>query len=310
MDANGALYGTTYNGGAAGYGTVFQLSPPAVQGGSWTETVLYRFTNGNDGAYPGRSALVFDASGNLYGNALFGGSGGGGTVFQMTPPTTSGGTWGYNVLLSFSSQKTAPGGCGPESLLPGPSGSFYGIAGGCGAHGGGIAYKLMPPTSGGQWTETVLHSFGFPGSTGDGNTPVAGLSAGAGGVLYGTTEDGGTSGLGTVYQLTPTHTGGWTETVLHSFDTDGYPVSPVTPTTSGVLFGTTQGLGVEGGTVFKLSPPTVSGGSWTETTLVSFTINGTNGEQPEAGLLLYKGALYGTTYLGGNHGFGTVFKLF
>ena len=83
-------------------------------------------------------------------------------MFQMTPPTTSGGVWGFNTLFSFSNTKDSPGGCQPGAgLLPGPSGSFYSTTIGCGTNGGGVAFQLTPPTSGGSWTETVIHTFGF-----------------------------------------------------------------------------------------------------------------------------------------------------
>ncbi|HXN49140.1 MAG TPA: choice-of-anchor tandem repeat GloVer-containing protein, partial [Bryobacteraceae bacterium] len=98
FDSNGALYGTTAAGGGSGNnGTVFQLVPPTVQGGAWTENVLYRFAGGADGRQPG-TGLVFDAIGNLYGATQFGGNaqacgGGCGTIFELSPPTQQGGQW-------------------------------------------------------------------------------------------------------------------------------------------------------------------------------------------------------------------------
>src|SRR5436190_2003791 len=74
-DASGNLYGTTDNGGASGYGTVFKVTPTG------TETVLYSFTGGSDGAYP-LAGLIADASGNLYGTTYLGGANGYGTVFK------------------------------------------------------------------------------------------------------------------------------------------------------------------------------------------------------------------------------------
>jgi uncharacterized repeat protein (TIGR03803 family) len=94
LDSAGDLYGTTQFGGGQGTckngsqleycGTVFKLSPPRSVGGTWTESVLYRFTGGNDGALPGNN-LVLDSAGNLYGTALLGGQYGNGTVFEVTP---------------------------------------------------------------------------------------------------------------------------------------------------------------------------------------------------------------------------------
>jgi uncharacterized repeat protein (TIGR03803 family) len=82
-DAAGNLYGTTLEGGAYGFGTVFKLTPAA--GGTWAETVLHNFGNGTDGKYPGYGALIFDSAGNLYGTTSGGGKYGGGMIFEITP---------------------------------------------------------------------------------------------------------------------------------------------------------------------------------------------------------------------------------
>ncbi len=315
MDANGNLYGTTAEGGTAGYGTVFELSPPAVQGDPWTETVLYSFTNGNDGGGP-VDALVFDKSGNLYGTASSGGSGAGGVIFELSPPATSGGTWTYTTLYSFVAGKKSVTGCQPEaSLLRAQSGAFYGTAVGCGANGGGVAFQLSPPAiSGGAWTYAVIHVFGFANGTGDGNYPQSSLIAGKGGVLYGVTLMGGTSADGTVYSLTPpvTKGGAWKESVLHSFSgADGVnPIGALTLTVSGTLYGTTADGGTAfQGTIFKLAPPAVSGGTWTETTLFTCTTALTSPSFPEAAFSLINGAFYSTSALGGANFDGTVFKM-
>src|SRR5580700_211339 len=86
----GVLYGTTTAGGGGGCGeigcgTVFQLTPPGAAGGAWAETVLYRFTGGNDGAIPW-AGLTSDGAGNLYGATISGGRGcrsGCGVVFKL-----------------------------------------------------------------------------------------------------------------------------------------------------------------------------------------------------------------------------------
>ncbi|MEJ2007720.1 MAG: hypothetical protein P8Z30_06110, partial [Acidobacteriota bacterium] len=113
MDSSGNLYGTTQYGGSStncgsyGCGTVFELSPPATSGGSWTEKALHSFT-GSDGAGPS-AGMVMDSAGNLYGTTLHGGStysppnsSGGGTVFELYPDPTS--TTGYSerVLYNFT----------------------------------------------------------------------------------------------------------------------------------------------------------------------------------------------------------------
>lgn len=156
--------------------------------------------------------------------------------------------------------------------------------------------------------ENVL--YGFTGGA-DGGFPQAGLIFDAAGNLYGTTETGGGSDNGTVFELSPAQGGGWTESVLYSFagGSDGSnPVGGVIFDAAGNLYGTTTGGGANGiGTVFELSP--VAGGGWTEAVLHSF--NGNDGVAPSAGLVFdAAGNLYGTTASGGKPLFlGVVFEL-
>src|ERR1019366_700765 len=96
FDKTGNLYGTTYYGGADGIGAAYQLTP---SGSGWTESVLYSFQNGSDGENTA-AGLVLDSSGNLYGAASAGGSGGGGTIFELTP--SGGGHWTLNVIHSLA----------------------------------------------------------------------------------------------------------------------------------------------------------------------------------------------------------------
>ena len=185
-DQSGNLYGTTYNGGASGYGAVYQLTR---SGSSWSEKVLYSFQNGSDGANVS-AGLVFDNAGNLYGATTTGGSGGGGTVFQLAP---SGGGWTLNVLYSFA------GSAGPaSSLVMDTAGNRYGATLQDGANAMGNIFKLSP--SGGGWNYTDLYD--FTGGS-DGANPFGSLLVDAGGNLYGTTEAGGAGGFGVIFELTP-----------------------------------------------------------------------------------------------------------
>jgi uncharacterized repeat protein (TIGR03803 family) len=202
-DAAGNLYGTTGFGGltssttpCGGCGTVFKLTPPATPGDAWTETQLHIF-NFTDGAGP-FGALIADAVGSLYGTTTGGGANGFGTVFKLTPPATAGGAWTEAVLYSFG----ASGIDGAEpvgGLIADAAGNLYGTTNGGGANSGfGTVFQLAPPTAAGDlWTEAVLHN--FTGS--DGAKPPAGLLADAAGNLYGTTQAGGGSNDGTVFQL-------------------------------------------------------------------------------------------------------------
>jgi hypothetical protein len=133
FDSNGAIYGTTAGGGTGYNGTVFQLVPPTVQGGAWTENVLYRFAGGADGRQPSMG-VVFDQARNLFGTTQFGGNaqacgGGCGTIFELSPPSEPGGPWTHTVLYTFQGGFD---GQYPGEVLFGSNGSLYGttISGG------------------------------------------------------------------------------------------------------------------------------------------------------------------------------------
>jgi uncharacterized repeat protein (TIGR03803 family) len=176
------------------------------------------------------------------------------------------------------------------------------------------------PNGGGGWTEKKLHNFGLYET--DGTTPQAGLIFDAAGNLYGTTSQGGDYYGGTVFELTPNGSGGWTEKKLHNFSgefdyTDGYqPNAGLIFDAAGNLYGTTSQGGDHGaGTVFELTSN--GSGGWTEKKLHNFG-NGSDGTHPYAGLIFdAAGNLYGTASGGGfnncqnngNDGCGTMFKL-
>jgi len=219
------------------------------------------------------------------------------------------------VLHSFG--KGTDGRFPEAGLIIDSKGNLYGTTGGGGAYSYGTVFELTPK-AGGRWTEKVLHSFNYNGK--DGVDPYAGLIFDTAGSLYGTTSGGGAYSYGTVFELTPKASGGWTEKVLHSFNengNDGYnpQQASLILDAAGNLYGTTpfggplggcSGLGC--GTVFELTPK--AGGLWTEKVLHSFNDNGTDGYDPWAGLILdTAGHLYGTTYFGGASGGGTVFEI-
>src|ERR1039458_10243465 len=306
FDAAGNLYGTTGAGGTANAGTAFELTPTA--GGGWTETVLHSFTPYyGDGTGPS-AGLIFDAAGNLYGTTRGGGTYGAGTVFELTP--AGGGSWTEKVLYSFGAYGT-DGVVPYAGLIFDAAGNLYGTT-----NAGGTYYQYgtvfeLTPAGGGNWTETVLHNFVANGT--DGYYPWAGLAFDRFGNLYGTTQDGGTYVVGTVFELTPAGGGNWTETVLHNFNNNGtdgiIPLAGLIFDAAGNLYGTTTEGGTPGGgTVFELTP--AGGGSWTEKVLYNFNYNGTDGWGPQVGLVFdAAGNLYGTTPWGGTYTDGTVFEL-
>jgi uncharacterized repeat protein (TIGR03803 family) len=337
-DRSGNFYGTTAGGTfhGTGLGAVFELSPPAIPGGSWTHTVLYNFQGGDDGSQPW-DGVVMDSSGNLFGTTLRGGKGTCsslqcGTVFELSPPAVSGGAWTHTVLYEFQGGTDA--GYPYGTVILGGSGNLYGVTYLGGTFGLGAVFQIQPPkVSGGTWTEKVLYS--FQGGT-DGDYPWAALYMDSAGSLYGTTTGGGITeckgvGCGTVFRLSPPGTSGgnWTETVLYSFASisDGWsPQAPLVADVSGNLYGTTAeggtGLCNNGcGTVFELVRPTTTGGQWTESLLYTFqgTVGGTrDGQLPYGALYLNKkakGRLLGTTSRGGQKcgsyvgECGTVFQL-
>ena len=257
-DSTGALYGVTANGGAAGAGSVYKLTPPASGQTNWTETILYSFHNQTDGGFPA-AGLLFDKAGALYGTTTQSGESGTGTVFKLTPPTHGGNPWNESVLYTFGiSGAPDDGGQPMASLIFDQNGALYGTTIFGGTAGRGAVFMLTPP-SGGQtsWTETTLYSFM---NNGDGALPGAALLF-LKRNLYGTTEGtGGTGSYGTVFELAKPKSGmtAWTENTLYKFagTTDGkYPLSPLIADSVGNLYGTTEAGGPQKcGVVFEVAP--------------------------------------------------------
>ncbi|MGA2761540.1 MAG: choice-of-anchor tandem repeat GloVer-containing protein, partial [Candidatus Cybelea sp.] len=208
-------------------------------------------------------------------------------------------------LYSFN----AAGGAYPRAgLILDNAGNLYGTTSGGGAYNEGTVFELMRKT-GGRWTERILHN--FKGGA-DGAYPLANLIFDSSGNLYGTTYSGGVHLSGTVFELTPEATAGWTEKLLYAFGSrseDGmFPNAGLTLDGSGNLYGTTYKGGTgSSGTVFELTPKASSGR--TEKVLHSFG-QGKDGASPYASLIIdTAGNLYGTTFYGGVDGAGTVFEL-
>lgn len=304
IDAAGNLYGTTINGGTEGNGTAFKLRPPAAGQTAWTRATLFNFT-GKTGAEP-MGGLVMDAARNLYGLASDEGAGGSGSVFKLSPPAPGQTAWTQAILSNLNMDKLEIAEAG---LLLDAGGNLYGATFMGGAYGGGMVFKLRPPTAGQTaWTRTVLANFKGAGFGG----PMASLVADAAGNLYGTTSSGGTYGLGTVFKLSPPAPGKatWALSTIASFKGSAVPSQAgLAIDAAGNLYGTTAGGGVNNsGTVFKLRPPAAGQTAWTWTALASF--NGANGSSPDASLLIdAAGNLYGATTYGGAYGYGTVFKI-
>lgn len=288
IDGAGNLYG------ASDYlnndnGTVFMLSPEPAggcpsntnSGNGYCETVLYSFTGTNEDGNTPNGGLVLDAAGNVYGTTRIGGtsaacSGGCGTVFKLSPEPQAGCASGSNV--------------------------------------------------GDGYCETVLYSFMGEASL-DGTAPNGDLALDSAGNIYGTagggTGSGGNDGI--VFKLSPQPAGGcpigshggngYCETALHNFEgppSDGASPNPgLILDSAGNLYGTTESGGTTAsggtayGTVFKVDP------AGTESVLYGFMAGSTDGFGGTQGRLALDSAgdIYGTTYGGGEFGYGIVYKL-
>ncbi len=313
---HGALYGTTVGGGGEkacpdssfdGCGVVFQLARGA--NGKWAETVLHAFRGGSaDGSSPAGN-LVIDKKGNLYGTTVYGGpldecsNLGCGIVFELTPGAN--GKWTYKVVHLFD---VTDGAWPYGGLIFDAAGNLYGTTSGGGNTGActggcGVVFELSPGAKG-QWSETVLYTFG--GNDGEG--PFAPLIFDSAGSLYGTTELGGAYGAGNVFELIPHAGGQWAVATLHSFKCgtgDGCePGNGLIFDTLGNLYGTTPFGGTPNdpgwGVVFRLAP--AGGGKWNETILRAFDEYKVEGGDVDSGLILdAAGYLYGTAASGGKY---------
>jgi uncharacterized repeat protein (TIGR03803 family) len=256
--------------------------------GTGAETVLYNFCQLSgcaDGNLP-NGGLVFDAAGNLYGTTVGGGSGG--IVFELGPSQNG---WAETVLYNFCSQPNCTDGKNPEgSLIFDSLGNLYGTTRFGGTYGYGTVFELSP--SQGGWTETVLYSFCPEGGTcGDYiESPGAGVTMDKAGNLFGTTY------YDSVFELSPSGGGGWTEAVI--FLQGVYEPAGVALDASGNLYGVSEDGAnpYPGGFVFELSNP----GVWNSTVLFGFPKNEAgkypDGHSPNSTPVFdTAGSLYGTT---------------
>ena len=313
-DKEGNLYGETGYGGTNGSGTIFELSPPTPPHTYWTEKVLYNFPASGNPGYPG-GTLTWDGAGNLYGTAA-GGVGdcsrtGCGTIFQLKKPVTPSGAWRGRVIYAF-------GAFAGDATIPVPgfmfrAGVLYGVSGSGGAYGNGALFTLSQIN--GVWSETILHSF----TTDEGAGATGYLVGDPAGNLYTSMGGGKFPPNGQIVMLSPPTSAGdpWQMMSIHSFHcNDGDVPSSVIRDKDGNLYGTAElgGLPYGGGTVFKLLPPSIAGGTWSERTLYKFTgysdPTGFDAWEPYVGVILVNGkGLFGTTHYGGTGYQGTVFNV-
>ncbi len=284
---DGALYGTTYYGGDNAHGLVFRVTT----NGSFSQ--LYSFTGtSGDGQNPNAS-LARAADGTLFGTTLYGGSSGLGTIFTIDPSLS------YHALLSLQSSDSTQSQSPDGALVEGPDGTLYGSTFYGGSENAGVLYKMSKDGA----AYTVLHD--FKPSTGDGRNPYYALKFGLDGLLYGTTDRGGTNDSGLLFKIS---TNGSSYVKLHDFGASGDGVtlySTPIQSASGKLFGVTDSGGVNGsGTLYAINPDGTG-----YIILHSFGGAGDGANSDGRLLLAGDGLIYGTTLFGGANSEGTVFTI-
>jgi uncharacterized repeat protein (TIGR03803 family) len=188
---HGRLFGAATTGGTYGSGIIFELTPTDV--GEWDLRPVYSFRGQPDGSFP-YGAILFDGSGNVYGTTYYGGTNGIGAVYKLSTRPT--GEWGEEIIYSF--QDGTDGNSPISNLVFDAAGNLYGTTSEGGA-GSGVIFKLSP-VGGGQWIESVVHSFQGPP---DGSFAYNGMVVDRFGNFYGATVHGGTNDDGSVYKFTP-----------------------------------------------------------------------------------------------------------
>jgi serine protease len=279
-DGSGDFFGMQEYGGTNGYGGIYEFTPATS-----TFTVLYSFTNGDDGEYP-FAPLVLGSDGNFYGTTS--GDNGAtsyGTIFNISPAGV------FNPLYMFTGQDN--GGTPNGTLVEGPDDLFYGTAYYGGTEGQGVIFTV---DSAGDYNP--IHNFDFNNGAG----PYGGLLLASDGNFYGTTAFGGTNNNGVIYSLTP----GGTFSNMFSFNNNNgaNPSDNLVQGLDGKLYGRAYYGGAYGdGTVYSIT----TNGMFE----LLFSFDGTNGANPYPALLAGNdGNVYGMTQYGGtNYQDGIIYEV-
>jgi len=275
--ADGSFYGTTSNGGSDGKGTIFRLTTDGTPAGTFLTTLLN--FNGSNGAFA-EGALTYGPDGNYYGVTQRGGSSDNGTIFKLatdgTPPGTT-----LITLVNFNGSN----GINPFSApILAHDGSFYGTTYAGGVSNAGTLYKLSTDGTTAGSTLTTLFNF----NNANGVQPTAPLIQGSDGNFYGSTTTGGPRSYGTAFRLITDGTAaGSVVTSLVNFNgsNGSQPSAALIQAGDGSFYGTAYGGGnfPTGGTVYRVSAPTVSSGALAipkdQAVRLSLTYSDTNGEQ-------------------------------
>lgn len=279
---NGLLYGTTRAGGFPNLGVVYRMKTDGSDYG-----ILHQFTGINEGTDP-PGGVVDGQDGYLYGTTISGGTQARGTVFRIGYDGSD-----YSVLYNFRTNRAGANPIDPANplapLLVASDGFFYGVGTSGGFSNRGGIFKAARDGS----LFTNLHNF-VPG---EGRSPVAALSEGSDGLLYGCTDAGGsgTNNAGTIFRLNKDGSGFETLRTFAPAGSGQFPDGRLFVTADGTIYGTTFGGGSNGlGTLFKFQP---AGSNYT---VLHHFGAGTDGRRPSAGLVgSAEGSLVGATRFGG-----------
>jgi uncharacterized repeat protein (TIGR03803 family) len=312
VGADGTLYGFNND-------TVYRVVPPSKSGGAWLESVIYRFSLIGDNPGSGVQGTPLLIGNSIYGVTTSCGFGSTvttcGAVFRLAPPSSANGPWKLSTIWSFRYPANAAALAPTGFLIAGPKGKLYGTLFGGFEVKAGI-FELTPPSSAGKpWVYNTIYS--FPTKKPDGSQLAGPIAIGRFGEIYGTTENGGASGLGEIFKLSPPASAGgrWTKTA-----SDAPFAALGAPAAGGAVLASNGGLYsfVQSGAVIQITP--TSGGAWPSKIVHQFQ-GGKDGATPLT-LVAFPGSptLYGLTEnagsagadpagAGGSFGWGTVFQL-
>lgn len=299
VDSLGDIFGTSQ--ASLKEGEVWEITAASLVTPQPSTTLVHSFdsTGGSgDGSEP-VGDLIIDSADNIYGTTRGGGADGDGTIFMISGESIAAGSPAVTILASFNGTD----GIAPFGGLLLQGSTLYGTVSSGGAHNSGAVYKVS--TTGGTITDIVS----FTGLGAQGSTPQTSLVADASGNLYGTTVSGGSSSVGTVFEVNPNTN---QLTTLYDFTngTDGArPMGRLAIDGQGDLFGACEmgGSTSVDGSVYEISGASIRGGAPTLQVLHGF--DDTDGYEPHAGVILVGTDLYGTTFGDRNVDDGTLFEI-
>ena len=277
----GLLYGTTEYGGGNADGVLFSFNYTTN-----TYTKLFDFDDNLSGEFP-QGKLLYGSNQKIYGSTREGGTFNDGVIFEYDPATTT-----YTLLHSFDE---GTDGGDVFGLVEVGNGVFYGLCKDGGAEGDGTLFEYNLNTG------TFTKKFDFDRDTG-GEDPEGSLVLASNGLLYGATNSGGYSRLGTIFEYNPGATEITIVADLQSPKDVFEPNQPLMVASNGIIYGLSEEGGAnDGGVLYAFDPAT---GTYS----VLYAFAELTGDEPHGQLVEYNNKLYGTCYRGGTFDDGVIFS--